>query len=302
MDPNLELRHIRYFVAVAEDLHFGRAASRLHLAQPALSQQIRRLEEILGVQLFQRTSRSVALTAAGDVFLERARRTLRNIKLDAEEARGVGLGQIGHLNVGFVGSTILSAMPSICSQYRKAHPLVQMHLHESFTSRVVAGLLDGSLDAGILRDSDPQTELELTTLFKERYVAVLPKAHPRAAQKSIDARSLQEEAFVFYPRSAGSVAFDKPLALIGGTGFRPRVVQEASHWLSIVRLIAAGFGVSIAPACVSSLRDEGVVYVPLRETGVVSTVELAYRKGEQRSIVHGFASIATSIRVKAVRP
>lgn len=301
MDQDIELRHMRYFVAVAEELHFGRAANKLHLAQPALSQQIRRLEEILGVSLFYRTSRSVVLTAAGEVFLERARRTLRNVRLDAEEARGVGLGQIGHLNIGFVGSTILSTMPAICNHYRRANPLVQMHLHESFTSRVVAGLLDGSLDAGVIRDSDPQPEMEIKRLFEERYVAVLPRTHPRAAQKSLLATSLKDEAFVFYPRSAGCVAFDKPLALVGGAGFRPRVVQEASHWLSIVRLIAAGFGVSIAPACVSSLRDEGVVYVPLRDAGVVSTVELAYRKGEQRSIVHGFAAMATSTRAKTVR-
>ncbi|HEY9138683.1 MAG TPA: LysR family transcriptional regulator, partial [Terriglobus sp.] len=137
MDNEIELRHLRYFVAVAEELHFGRAAQRLYLAQPALSQQIRRLEEILGVELFHRTSRSVALTAAGEVLLERARRTLRNVRLDAEEARGIGRGEVGRLNVGFVGSAMLASLPAIFRQYRTTYPRVQMHLHESFTSRVV---------------------------------------------------------------------------------------------------------------------------------------------------------------------
>ena len=301
MNQDIEFRHLRYFIAVAEELHFGRAAQRLHLAQPALSQQIRRLEEILGVPLFHRTSRSVTMTEAGEVLLERARRTLRNVRLDAEEARGIGQGQIGHLNLGFVGSTILSTLPAICRQYREAHPLVQMHLHESFTSRVVSGLLDGNLDAGVLRDSDPQPELEVTTLFTERYVAVLPKNHPRAKQRSLLASCLRDDPFVFYPRAAGSVAFDKPLALVGGAGFRPRVVQEATHWLSIIRLIAAGFGVSIAPACVTSMRDEGVAYLPLRDAQAVSNVELAYRKSEQRPIVHGFATIAMRTREKRKR-
>lgn len=295
MDTDIELRHLRYFVAVAEELHFGRAAQRLYLAQPALSQQIRRLEEILGVELFHRTSRSVAPTAAGEVLLERARRTLRNVRLDAEEARGIGRGEIGHLNVGFVGSGMLASLPAIFRQYLKTYPLVQMHLHESFTSRVVSGLLDGSLDAGILRDSDPQPDLEVTTLFTERYVAVLPKTHPRARQRNIHASVLRDEPFVFYSHSAGNIAFDKPLALCGDAGFRPHVVQEATNWLSIVRLIAVGFGVSIAPACVATLRDEGVVYLPLRDANAVSNVELAYRNGEQRRIVQGFAQIATTL-------
>lgn len=295
MDTEIELRHLRYFVAVAEELHFGRAAQRLYLAQPALSQQIRRLEEILGVALFHRTSRSVALTAAGEMLLERARRTLRNVRLDAEEARGIGRGEIGHLNVGFVGSAMLASLPAIFRRYLTAYPRVQMHLHESFTSRVVSGLLDGSLDAGVLRDSDPQPDLEVTTLFTERYVAVLPKTHPRAKQKNIHASVLRDEPFVFYPRSAGTIAFEKPLSLCGDAGFQPRVVQEATHWLSIVRLVAVGFGVSIAPACVATLPDEGVVYLPLRDANAVSNVELAYRKGEQRHLVQGFAQIAKAM-------
>ena len=295
MNPDIEIRHLRYFHAVAEELHFGRAAHRLHLAQPALSQQIRRLEEIVGVQLFRRTSRSVALTAAGEIFLERTRRTLRNVRLDVDEARSIGRGESGFLNVGFIGSGMLASLPLILQKYRATYPGVQMHLHESFTSRVVAGLVGGTLDAGLLRDGDPHLDVTTEVLFTERFIALLPRDHPRAQQKSVAARTLRGESFVFYSRSAGALAYDKPLSLCGEAGFRPRVVQEASHWLTIMRLIAVGFGVSIAPACVASVAPREVVCLPLRGATEVSQVELAFRREETRPIVRAFAEIARSI-------
>ena len=136
MDQDVELRHLRYFVAVAEELHFGRAAKRLHLSQPPLSQQIRRLEDILGYTLLTRTSRSVRLTEAGEVFLDRARRTLRNVGRDLEEARSVGLGEAGSLHIGFVSSAMFMTLPAILRSYRQAYPEVRLHLHECFTAQV----------------------------------------------------------------------------------------------------------------------------------------------------------------------
>jgi DNA-binding transcriptional LysR family regulator len=295
MNADIELRHLRYFTAVAEELHFGRAARRLYLAQPALSQQIRKLEEIVGAPLFLRTSRSVALTAAGEIFLERARRTLRAVEHDVEEARSIGRGESGSLNVGFIGSGMLGSLPAVLQRYRADYPRVQLQLHESFTSRVIVGLASGVLDAGLLRDSDPHPDLHTEVLFSERFIAVLPADHPRASQKSIHATALRDEPFVFYSRSAGALAWDKPLSLCGEAGFRPRVVQEASNWVSILQLIAVGFGVSIAPACVRSVATEGVVCLPLRGATQVSQVELAYRRDEARPIVQSFAKIARSV-------
>jgi DNA-binding transcriptional LysR family regulator len=301
MNTDIELRHLRYFTAVAEELHFGRAAKRLYLAQPALSQQIRKLEEIVGAPLFLRTSRSVALTAAGEIFLERTRRTLRNVQHDVEEARSIGRGESGSLNVGFIGSGMLGSLPAVLHNYRAAYPRVQLQLHESFTSRVVTGLTTGVLDAGLLRDSDPHPDLHTEVLFSERFIAVLPADHPRATQRSIAAPALRHEPFVFHSRSAGALAWDKPLSLCGEAGFRPRVVQEASNWVSILQLIAVGFGVSIAPECVRSVAMEGVVCLPLRGATEVSNVELAYRKGETRPIVQSFAQIARSVPGKALK-
>src|SRR5271170_6933950 len=188
MDTEIELRHLRYFVAVAEELHFSRAARRLHLAQPPLSQQIRKLEELLGYPLFDRTSRSVSLTAAGQIFLERAQRTLRNVQRDIDETRSIGRGEVGSLHVGFVGSAMLTALPAVFRQYRAAYPGVQFHLHESFTAKVIEGLQNGTLDAGLLRDGDPSDltgGLISTPIYSEPFVAVLPVRHPRAKQKSI---------------------------------------------------------------------------------------------------------------------
>ena len=302
MNTEIELRHLRYFVAVAEELHFGRAAQRLHLAQPPLSQQIRKLEEILGYPLFERTSRSVSLTAAGQVFLERAQRTLRNVNRDIDEARSIGRGEVGSLHIGFVGSAMLTTLPAIFRRYREAYPLVRLHLHESFTSKVIEGLQNGTLDAGLLRDGDPgnlDSGLTATTIYSEPFIAVLPSNHRLASRKAINPNDLRGEPFVHYPRSAGSYAFEKPFSLFGDPGYRPQIVQEASHWLSILRLIGAGLGVSIAPDCVRHIIAPDVICLPIEQgkaaVKIVSNIELATFVGESRPIVARFTQIVREV-------
>jgi DNA-binding transcriptional LysR family regulator len=296
MDRDIELRHLRYFVAVAEELHFGRAAERLHLAQPPLSQQIRKLEELLGHPLFLRTSRSVRLTDAGEAFLQRARRTLRNVQRDLDETRSIGRGDVGSLHIGFIGSAVLSTLPAIFRTYREAYPRVRLHLHESFTSLVMEGLENGTLDAGILRDGDPVEGINVTTILSEPFVAVLPASHACAKQKSISPVALRGEPFIYYPRSAGARAYEKPLTLCEEHGFRPQVVQEASHWLTILQLIGAGLGVSIAPACVRRIATADVVCLPLRGARTVSNIELAWPAGDGRPIVERFRHIAENTK------
>src|SRR5271154_1811695 len=292
MDGDIELRHLRYFVAVAEELHFGRAALRLHLAQPPLSQQIRKLEEILGYPLFLRTTRAVKLTSAGDVFLERAKRTLRNVQEDMDEARSVGRGEEGFLRVGFIGSAMLTALPTMLGRYRRLYPKVNLQLHESYTSAVVQKLLKGELDAGFLRDSGPASGLEIEPLFSEPFIAVLPKKHPLAKRKTISAGELRNEPFVFFAPSAGTLAYEKPVSLCEEHGFRPRVVQEAPQWLTIMRLVGAGLGVTIAPACVKQVAAPNGVGLDLRRVTVESDIELAYRTSEDRAIVEAIATVA----------
>ena len=224
MINEVELRHLRAFVAVAEHLHFGRAARQLHLAQPALSQRIRQLEDALGHRLFLRTSRAVALTPGGDVLLQRARHSLQSLQADLEEVCSVARGEMGSLNVGFIGSGMLTSLPAVLDRYRKQYPRVQMRLHESYTSQVLRGLSSGELDAGLVRDSDPVPGMHREALFTEPFIAVLPVRHPLASSRSIRPVQLAGEPFVFYSRGAGALAYDKPLTLRNGDLLRPRVV------------------------------------------------------------------------------
>lgn len=292
MDRELELRHLRYFVAVAEELHFGRAAKRLHLAQPPLSQQIRKLEEILGYPLFVRTSRAVKLTVAGEVFLERARRTLRNVQEDMEEARSIGRGDEGFLRVGFIGSGMLTPLPAMLGHYRSLYPRVQLQLSESYTAGIGQALNRGTLDAGFSRDGGVIEGLHLEVLFSEPFVAVLPRNHRLAGRNLISAADLRDEPFVFFSPMAGRRAYEKPVSLCEEYGFRPRVVQEAPQWLTILRLVGAGLGVSIAPECVRQIAGVNVACPSLRGARVMSDIELAYRQGEDRAVVGAFAAVA----------
>ena len=184
MNSRIELRHLRYFVAVAEELHFGRAALKLNLAQPPLSQQIRQLEEILGYPLFNRTSRSVKLTAAGAVYLERTRKVLQAVERDVVEMRKVAGGDLGLLHIGFVSSAMLTRLPVILRIYRESFPRVELQLHESFTAKVIEGLEDGSLDVGLLRDADPRESLHLEVLLTEPFVAVVSSRHALAGKRA----------------------------------------------------------------------------------------------------------------------
>jgi DNA-binding transcriptional LysR family regulator len=302
MDQDIELRHLRYFVAVAEELHFGRAAQRLHLAQPPLSQQIRKLEEILGYSLFTRTSRSVRLTSAGEVFLERARRTLRNVQEDLDEARSIGRGEVGFLRVGFIGSSMLTSLPSMLGQYRRQYPKVHLQLSENFTSNLIQSLTKNTIDAAFLRDGDPTDGLSIEPLFSEPFVAVLPSNHPLAKRNVISAANLRDEPFVFFTPTAGTLAYRKTISLCEEHGFRPRVVQEAPQWLTILRLVGAGLGVSIAPACVAQIATPDIACRTLRRASVQSDIELAYRATDDRAIVKSFRKIARASFAARTRP
>jgi DNA-binding transcriptional LysR family regulator len=298
MDHEIELRHLRYFVAVAEELHFGRAARRLHLSQPPLSQQIRRLEELLGYPLFVRTSRAVRLTSAGEAFLERAQRTLRKMDEDVEAMRCVGRGEAGTLGVGFIGSGMLTTIPAMLGLYRARFPRVNLQLREMYTSGVIKSLREASLDVGFLRDGGPTEGLEVETLFTEPFLAVLPAKHPlaRRSKSALDPAELADEPFVFFSPTAGNRAYEKPVSICEAAGFRPRVVQEAPQWLTIMRLVGAGLGVSIGPACTERIRTPEVVFrrfrTPRGVKQALSEIELARRSGDDRPIVDAFCRLA----------
>src|SRR5579862_4442815 len=198
MDEIIELRHLRYFLTVAETLHFSKAAELLGMAQPPLSQQIRRLEELVGHRLFDRTTRGVKLTLAGQLLAERARSTIEKVQDDLAQVRRLGRGEEGTLTVGFSGSVMFADLPAAIESYRRHYPRVELRLREQGTQAQIAALLEGTLDLAFLRDGDPTEGVHMTTLFAEPYVAVLPEAHTLARKRSLRVADLRHEPFVFF--------------------------------------------------------------------------------------------------------
>lgn len=260
----IELRHLRYFLAVADTLHFGRAAKKLGMAQPPLSQQIRRLEEMLGTPLFERTTRGVTLTPAGALLRERAQATLGRLAEDLEQTRRIARGEEGRLVIGFSGSVMFTELPAAIQQYRRTYPRVEVQLREMWTAEQLRALADGSIDVGLLRDGGRHPDLSITPLLREAFHAVLPADHRLRRQRTVDAAALEGEPFVLFARSRGALAFDRTMRCCLDSGFQPEIVQEAPQFPTLIRLVAAGLGVSLVPACVATVAFPGAIYRPLR--------------------------------------
>src|SRR5580693_9941992 len=290
MGREIEFRHLRYFVAVSETLHFGKAAQRLGMAQPPLSQQIRDLERNLGHALFDRTTRGVRLTRVGQFFLERVRNTLAKVGEDVDTARRLGSGKEGVLTIGFSGSTMFTALPKVIRLYRSMYPNVELRLRELVTAEQLPSLLDGTLDLGFLRDGEPRAGLLIESILRERLIAVLPARHKLAGRTAIRPGDLRNESFVLFARRMGPLAFDRTLACCEAEGFRPNVVQEAPQWPTLVRLVAARSGISLAPACVAGFAMPGVVYRKLRSR-LWSSIDIGLKPKIDNPAVEAFLSI-----------
>ena len=270
-DFDIDIRQLRYFAMVAEELHFGRAAERLGMAQPPLTQQIQKLERALGFAVFLRRPRRTTLTAAGAALLEEARRVLRDFDEALERTRRAGRGETGRLVLGTPPSVMLTRLPAAIRKYRGRYPEVQFTLRELSTPAIAEQLDSGALDVGLLREA-PANEV----ILREPVVAVLPATHPLAAKPRLALRQLAKEPFVLFPRRVGEAFYDKLAAFCAEAGFAPRVVQEATQWQSVVTFVETGLGVSLAPACVQKFRWKGVAYRPL--PGLTTTVSARWRE------------------------
>jgi len=268
----MELRQLRYFVAVAEELHFRRAAERLHMTQPPLSNQLRRLEDELGCQLMVRSRRRVELTPAGAAFMRDARRLLAELDEAAQNARRIHAGQAGQLRISFVGSALLSLVPNVVRRYRAAHPDVELQLRERSTEEQLGELRAGSIDVALVPLPVDAPDLRTEVLLRERTVAVLPATHPLARLERIPPLRLGAEPLVLFPRAQAPGLHDRLLASLSGPGGPPSVVQYAPETQTIVSLVAAEMGVSVVQASVQRLGLPGVVYRPVANA---PTVELA---------------------------
>ena len=298
MDHEIELRHLRYFLAVAKTLHFSRAAEQLGMAQPPLSQQIQRLEKLIGFALFERTTRGVKLTEVGEFLRERARDTLGKWEKDLEGARRLGRGEDGVVTVSFSGSVMLTQLPGAIEEFRRRFPRVELRLRELTTGLQQEALRSGEVDVAFLRDGVAEEGLQMQTLLEERFLAVLPAPHQLARRKAIAMQMLREEPFVLFSRQLGSLAFDRTVGCCEDAGFYPRIVQETPQWPTILRLAAAGLGVSLAPECVASLALPGVVF---RRTDAkrMSRIDLAWRTSGLMPAAVQFLEVARAAFRKA---
>ncbi|HCW0494110.1 TPA: LysR family transcriptional regulator [Pseudomonas aeruginosa] len=292
----MELRHLRYFIAVAEELHFGRAAERLGISQPPLSQQIQALEEEIGARLFERTNRRVELTDAGRLFLDESRQVLAQVDKAVLLARRAHLGELGELKIGFTSSApFTSTIPSSIHAFRKAYPDVHLDLQEMSSRQVLKALLEESLQVGVIRPLALPDAVHWVELFREPLVAVLRADHPLAAgsEDGLAIAALAEEPFVFFPRSYGTGLYDQVIALTRQAGFSPRIAQEAGEAMTIIGLVSAGLGVSILPASFRRTRVDGVVYRTLSDPEATTAVWLVRRQNEGSPLALSFIDLVT---------
>ena len=278
---DMELRHLRYFVAVAEERHFGRAAVRLHMAQPPLSQQIKVLEADLGVQLLIRSTRRVELTPAGERFLERSRALLDAVESAAGEARRVQEGELGHLTIGFTGSATYELLPRLARALRSELPGLTLELRgEMLTPTQVQALHARAIDLAFLRPPVRDPDIEVLVLRKETLVAVLPESHPFAGRSSVVLADLCDDPFVTYPSHQASVTHDAVLDACARVGFVPREIQEVAETSTLVSFVAAGLGVALVPASVQHLQITGAVYRPISDIEHEVALAVARRVGD----------------------
>lgn len=291
----MELRHLRYFIAVAEELHFGRAADRVGIAQPPLSKQIQQLEDEIGVKLFKRTKRSVSLTHAGETFLKEARQALELSERAVRSARRADRGEIGRLVVSFVGSATYSFLPYALRFFRNRFPHVELVLLELTTYEQLDALRRKAVDAAFVRKPIKDDDLFIETLFQEPLIVALPGGHALASRTSIPLQMLAPEGFVMFSRQQGTTFHDQVVSLCHQAGFSPDVVQEAVQIPTVLGLVSAGMGITLVPASVRKLRLAGVVYRNLAEVDRTTELAMAWRRDDESPVLSAFLNVTREV-------
>lgn len=289
----MELRRLRYFVTVAEELHFGRAAEKLHMSQPPLSIQIRALEGELGVMLLKRTQRHVSLTHAGQAFLQEARKILAQVEQAVLTTRRAGRGEIGELAVGFISVADYNLLPIVLREFRRRFPLVNLTLRESTTDIQIQDLIAGRIDVGFVLPPISASGIESVAVLREPLIAALPQRHPLAARPGkITLSKLAGSPFILFPRRMAPGLYDAVVSFCRAAGFSPQVEQEAVQMQTIVSLVSAELGVALIPESLKNLQRAGVVYKALRERSPMTEIHLAWRKGDDLPALKLFVELA----------
>ncbi len=294
-DNRVSLRQLRYFVAVAEELHFGRAAARLHVTQPPLSKQIQLLERRIGVRLLDRNRRRVLLTPEGEQFLGEARAVLERLERGVERVRLMAAGERGELRLGFVGSSAVDLVPALTRRFHEAHPRVRLTLREMTTVDALDALAADELDAALVREPPERAGIVTRVIRDEPFVVALPEGHPLASRKSLRLSELGGIPLVLHPRELSPKFADHLLALCSAAGFTPHVAQEAVHLHTHLSLVAAGVGASLLPRVVEGLPWPGVRLVPLGEADQTTRTCLAWWAAREGPIVRHLLDAAAEV-------
>lgn len=284
----MDLRQLRYFVAVAEELHFTRAARRVRVAQPTLSHQIRMLEKELGVTLFTRTKRHVELTHPGRIFLREAQRLLTGAADAVQAAQAAEAGQIGRLTVVCGPTSIYVGLLGMLQLYRRLSPLVDLRLLESPVPDAVVTIEQGTADVGLVVPYFESPVLKRETVLEVRLLAALPKSHPFASAKSVSLTKLSGDPFVLFGQRRGSGFHQRVLAICQAAGFTPRVLEELEHIHTLLYLVGAGYGVSLVPGTLEPSKHPEVALVPLQESTATLELAMAWRLDQTSALVNGF--------------
>jgi DNA-binding transcriptional LysR family regulator len=295
-----DLRQLRYFVAVAEELSFTRAALRLHLSQPPLSQQIRALEEDLDVRLLERNKRHVALTEPGRVFLEQARQILAKADEARSQVTAAAAGYSGQLRLAYsVSVSFHPALPQTLLRYGQIAPKVALKLSEMYTEPQFAALLAGQIDVGFVRDepTNPQTarSLRLNVIDREPLLLALPTGHPLAGRSSLHLAEVAGDAFVSQPRQLVATLYDRLVKLATRAGFQPTIIQHAQQVNGLLALVAGGLGLALVPASMRAVRLAGVSYVPLEDADAYLLLALASRVDDTSPVLQQFLATVTEM-------
>lgn len=284
----MEFRQLRYFVSVAQELHFGKAAERLDITQPALSKQIRVLETKIGVELFTRTKRTVNLTPAGEVFLIQAQQLLQQADQAIALARRTALGEMGRLTIGFTPTATYTVLPELISRFQSRYPQVEIEMLELATEAQVTALNQNEIDLGFLHPPIDSRGLEIYPLLSEEFVAVLPPQHHLVSKQSLSIQDLAQESFILHPRSEGKFLYDEFCKLCRQVGFKAKIVKEVGSHQTRVCFVAAGMGITFIPAGLQTLIGDNLICKPMQNLSLKLEFAAAWRSAATLPVLQEF--------------
>lgn len=291
----IDIRQLRYFQAVAEELHFGRAAARLAIAQPALSRQIQALEQELGTPLLRRTQRRVELLPAGALLLERSRAIQQELARTLADVRRTGTGELGKLSLGFIHSSTYGLLPSVIRRFRQLYPGIELELHELPITSQHAALLRGTIDLGLLRIQPAPPELEVVPVLPDPFVLAVPAKHPLAGRTRVRLKDVAGEPFVMFSKQDAPLLHERVQAMCEHAGFQPNVVQRATQLHTMVGLVGGGLGIAVVPASARNLHPRQVRFVQLSDKAEPVHIALGWRRGHETPAIQSFRKVTQEV-------